>query len=69
MIVLLKILYCNAYALLISRYKMKKYMIWYTGAPIEVDDIVYADNKVDAIKQFIIRNKGKFNVVMIKEIY
>lgn len=48
---------------------MKKYRIWYTGTPIEVDDIVYADNKVDAIKQFIIRNKGEFNVVMIKEIY
>lgn len=47
---------------------MKKYMIWYTGSPIEVDDIVYAENEIEAIKQFIIRNKGKYNVIKVKEI-
>ncbi len=51
---------------------MKKFMVWYIinfGYKItDVDDIVYAESKTDAIKQFIIRNKGRYNVVKIEEI-
>ena len=44
---------------------MTKYQMYYTTYNnLIVDDIVYADNKIDAIKEFIKRNKG--NVLIYK---
>ena len=48
---------------------MKKFMVWYYAKSNEVDDIIYAENDMDAIKKFIILHKGKYNVLQVKEVY
>ena len=48
---------------------MKKFMIWYNAEWDEVDDIVYAENIIEAIKTFIISHKGKYNVYKVQEVF
>ena len=48
---------------------MKKFMIWYNAEWDEVDDIVYAENIIEAIKTFIILHKGKYNVYKVQEVF
>ena len=46
--------------------------MWYTGLKgtltPKVDDVVYAEDSVDAIKKFVIRNCGRYNVIKCEEI-
>ena len=46
---------------------IKKYVITYNGPGI-VDDIVLSTSKTEAIKDFIKRNKGRFNVLKCEEL-
>ncbi len=48
----------------------KCYMIYYISNydNVVVDDIVYAANKVEAIKIFIVRTKGRYFVHSVEEV-
>ena len=48
---------------------MKKFMIWYNAEWDEVDDVVYAENSIEAIKIFIRLHKGKYNVYKVQEVF
>ena len=50
---------------------MRAYRIYYY-APVEVTglrDVFIAESKIKAMKDFIIENKGKYNVAFALEIY
>lgn len=48
---------------------MKAYRIYYFApCNLEVRDVFIATCKVEAIKQFIIENKGKYNVGWVEEV-
>ena len=45
----------------------KCYIIYYSGSNKNLDDVVWALNKVDAAKDFIVRNRGKILVHKVLE--
>ena len=48
---------------------MKAYQIFYFAPEdIQVDDVYIAESSIDAIKKFIIANKGKYNVFCALEV-
>ena len=48
---------------------MKKFVVWYNAEWDEVDDVVYAENSIEAIKIFIRLHKGKYNVYKVQEVF
>ena len=48
---------------------MKAYEIFYFAPKdMKIDDVYIAESSVDAIKQFVIANKGKYNVFCALEV-
>lgn len=48
---------------------MKAYRIWYYAPhEVSVDDVEIAESSIAAIKKFIIRHKGQYNVAFATEI-
>ena len=48
---------------------MKVYEIFYFAPKdVKIDDVYIAESSIDAIKQFIIANKGKYNVFCASEV-
>lgn len=47
---------------------MKAYQIfYYAPADVAVDDIIIAETKLQAAKEFIVENKGRYNVAFVTE--
>ena len=48
---------------------MKAYEIFYFAPKdMKIDDVYIAESSIDAIKQFVIANKGKYNVFCALEV-